>query len=414
MQLREENTFFTQNRKCTLFHKPISFHSIQINDNDNTLIDIFLKKHLIFKVWNENSIAGRMNIEVSRTTSSRVSEVNFEQLEFGRTFSDHMFEMVWEDGKWNQPNVRPYGPISFTPALNALHYGQEVFEGMKAYYVDEETVHLFRPEVHHERFNRSCDRMCMPNIDFDTFIKGLEALLRIDHEWIPKKKGRALYIRPVMFASQEFIAAVESSRYHFYIITCPVAAYYKEGFNPVGLTTTDGFVRAVKGGTGEVKTAGNYAASFLPARRAREKGYTQVLWLDAIENRYIEEVGTMNIFFKIDGVLITPLLSGSVLNGITRRSVMELAREQGIEIQERRISIDELFEAGENGTLEEVFGSGTAAVISPVREINHQGKRMSVGDGKIGPFAKQMFDTITGIQYGDMEDPYNWTYKVKV
>jgi len=355
-----------------------------------------------------------MTIKITPAESSRLSTVDFDHLTFGKTFSDHMVEMIWDNEQWQKPEIKPYGPISFTPALNALHYGQEVFEGMKAYYVNEETLHLFRPDVHHNRFNLSCRRMCMPEIEYAPFLESMEELLRIDVGWVPKKEGRALYIRPLMFASQEFIAAVESTRYNYYVITCPVAAYYKEGFNPVKLTTSKEYVRAVRGGTGEVKTGGNYAASFLPAKQAREQGYTQVLWLDAIENRYVEEVGTMNIFFKLNGKLVTPQLSGSVLNGITRRSVIELARDEGIEVEERRISINEVFEAGKSGELEEVFGSGTAAVISPVKEIHHNGETITIGNGTVGPAARKLFDTITGIQYGEIEDRHGWTHPIAI
>ena len=355
-----------------------------------------------------------MSIKITPVANSRISAVDFDNLDFGRTFSDHMFEMIWQNGSWQKPKIVPYGPVSFTPALQSLHYGQSVFEGMKAYYVNENTINLFRPENHHQRLNISSKRLCVPETDYETFISGLEELLKIDSKWVPKNHGQALYVRPLVFASEEFIAAKAAEKYHFYIITSPVAAYYKEGFSPVSLTTTEGFVRAVKGGTGEAKTAGNYAASFMPARQAAEKGFTQVLWLDAIENRYIEEVGTMNIFFKIDGTLITPELTGSVLNGITRRSVIEIAKNDGIPIEERRITIDEVFEAGNKGILEEVFGSGTAAVISPVKLIHHRGKQVEIGDGKIGEIAKKMFDTITGIQYGKIEDTYGWTHPVKV
>jgi len=356
-----------------------------------------------------------MTIKTTRATDSRISEVDFEMLEFGRTFSDHMFEMVWQNGAWNEPQIKPYGPVTISPSLNALHYGQSVFEGMKAYHVDDKTIHLFRPRDHHDRLNASARRLCIPETDYETFISGLEKLLRLDAEWIPRQKGHALYVRPFVFASEEYIAAVESSRYHFYIITCPVAAYYKEGFSPISLTTpTQGYVRAVRGGTGEAKTAGNYAASFLPARLARDQGYTQVLWLDANEQRYVEEVGTMNIFFKIDGKLVTPELSGSVLSGITRRSILEIARREGMPVEERRITIDEVFEASHQGQLEEVFGAGTAAVIAPVRLIHHNGEKIEIGNGSIGPVAQSMFNTITGIQNGTVEDTYGWTHAVKV
>lgn len=355
-----------------------------------------------------------MEIKTVQAKKSRISEVNFDNLDFGRTFSDHMFEMTWDNGSWNQPDIKPYGEISFTPALNVLHYGQAVFEGMKGYYVDDQTLHLFRPEDHHQRLNKSSSRLCIPTTRYEVFIEALEKLLALDSRWVPRKKGRALYIRPLVFASEEYLAARSSEKFLFYIITSPVAAYYKEGFNPVRLTTTKGFVRAVKGGTGEAKAAGNYAASFYPAREAQNQGYTQVLWLDAKESRYIEEVGTMNIFFLIDGTLVTPKLTGSVLNGITRRSVIALAEKQGIPVEERQIAIDEVFEAHEAGKLEEVFGSGTAAVISPVGLIHHNGRSIEINNNETGPFAKKMFDTITGIQYGEIEDSFGWTHKINL
>ncbi|MEX0769896.1 MAG: branched-chain amino acid aminotransferase [Balneolaceae bacterium] len=355
-----------------------------------------------------------MEIKITQSRKTRISEVDFDKLDFGRTFSDHMFEMTWKNGSWEQPEIKPYGEISFTPALNVLHYGQAVFEGMKGYFVDDKTLHLFRPRDHHQRLNDSSTRLCIPTTSYEIFIEALGRLLRLDSEWVPRKKGRALYIRPHIFACEEYLAARVSEKYRFYIITSPVAAYYGEGFNPVRLTTTEGFVRAVKGGTGEAKAAGNYAASFFPARKAQQEGYTQVLWLDAIENRYIEEVGTMNIFFLIDEKLVTPRLTGSVLNGITRRSVIALAERQGVPVEERRITIDEVFEASGSGKLEEVFGSGTAAVISPVGLIHHNGRSIDINKNKIGPFAKKMFDTITGIQYGEIEDPFGWTHKIEL
>jgi branched-chain amino acid aminotransferase len=248
----------------------------------------------------------------------------------------------------------------------------------------------------------------------DAFINSLEELIRLDHQWIPKTHGHALYIRPFVFASEEFIAARAAKEYRYMVITSPVAAYYKEGFNPVSLTTTDDFVRAVKGGTGEAKAAGNYGGSFLPAQQAQKEGFTQVLWLDAKENKYVEEVGTMNIFFKIDGKLITPELGGTVLPGITRRSVIALANEWDVDVEERRIPIEEVFDAHKSGSLEEIFGSGTAAVISPVGLIHHKGKTIELDREKIGPFAQKMYDTITGIQYGKLDDPFGWVHQVKV
>ncbi len=358
---------------------------------------------------NEQSI---MKISITETDQSRISDVDFDNLQFGRVFSDHMLEMVYRDGKWHQPEIKPYGPIQFTPSMQALHYGQAIFEGMKAYHVDDETIHLFRPKDHHQRLNNSAHRLCMPKVDEEVFIKGLEKLILLDHQWVPKVHGHALYVRPFMFASEEYLAAKVSKEYHFYVITSPVAAYYSEGFNPVKLTTSEKFVRAVRGGTGEAKAAGNYAGSFLPAQNAQSKGFTQVIWLDALENRYIEEVGTMNIFFLIDDKLVTPKLSGSVLPGITRRSVIAVAKEWGVEVVEQRVAIDEIIDSYKEGKLQEVFGSGTAAVISPVGLIHHNGETIQLDQEKIGPFAKKMFNTITGIQYGKVEDNFGWTHPI--
>ncbi|PKD43136.1 branched-chain amino acid aminotransferase [Rhodohalobacter barkolensis] len=355
-----------------------------------------------------------MKISITETDQSRISEVDFNHLQFGRIFSDHMLEMVYKDGQWHEPKIIPYGPIQFTPSMQALHYGQAIFEGMKAYHVDDETLHLFRPKDHHQRLNNSARRLCMPEIDEQIFIEGLEELISLDHQWVPKQHGHALYVRPFMFAAEEYLAAKVSKEYRFYVITSPVAAYYSEGFNPVKLTTSEKFVRAVEGGTGEAKAAGNYAASFLPAQNAQKKGFTQVIWLDAKEKRFIEEVGTMNIFFQIDEKLVTPKLSGSVLPGITRRSVIEIAKNWGTVVEERRVGIDEIIEAHKSGRLKEVFGSGTAAVISPVGVIQHGDETIRLDEEKIGPFAKKMFATITGIQYGKIDDPFGWTHPISL
>jgi branched-chain amino acid aminotransferase len=355
-----------------------------------------------------------MKITIRQSDQSRISDVDFNQLQFGRVFSDHMFEMSYRDGKWQNPEIKPYGPIQFEPSIQALHYGQAIFEGMKAYYANEQTIHLFRTKDHHERLNNSARRMCMPEIDEEIFMNALEELMKLDHQWVPRKSGHALYVRPFMFASEEYLAAKVSQEYRFFIITSPVAAYYNEGFNPVKLTTSEKYVRAVPGGTGEAKAAGNYAASFLPARQAQQNGYTQVLWLDAHEHRYIEEVGTMNIFFKIGDTLVTPQLSGAVLPGITRRSVLSVAKEWGVPVEERKISIEELLDSYQNGELEEVFGAGTAAVISPVGLIHHAGKTIELDTNNIGPFAKRMHDAITGIQYGKLDDRNGWVHPVQV
>lgn len=355
-----------------------------------------------------------MKIKIHKADRSRISELDMDNLQFGRVFSDHMVEMAYYEGEWQSAEIKPYAPVTFEPSMMALHYGQAVFEGMKAYYADDDTINLFRPQDHHKRLNNSARRLCMPEIGEAVFMEALEELLRLDYPWVPKKHGQALYIRPLMFASEEYLAATVSREYRFYIITSPVGAYYSEGFNPVKLTTTENYVRAVQGGTGEAKAAGNYGGSFLPAREAQQKGYTQVLWLDAKEHKYVEEVGTMNIFFQMGDTLVTPQLGGSVLPGITRRSVITIAKEWGLDVQERRISIDEVFEAADNGTLKEVFGAGTAAVISPVGLIHHQGKSLTLDQEKIGPFARKMFDTITGIQYGKTENSHGWVHPVDV
>lgn len=355
-----------------------------------------------------------MKITITPTDNSKISEIDFENLQFGRVFSDHMAEVHYKEGAWRSAEVKPYGPISFEPSMMALHYGQAVFEGMKAYFGGNSTINLFRPFDHARRFNNSAKRLCMPKIDEHMFVELLEELLKLDYEWVPKQEGRALYIRPVMFASEEYLAAKVSAEYKLFIITSPVGAYYSEGFNPVKLTTTSQYVRAVKGGTGEAKAAGNYGGSFLPAKKAQKDGFTQVLWLDAADHKYVEEVGTMNIFFLIDGTLVTPKLGGTVLPGITRRSVIALAKEWDIPVEERQISIDELFEAHKNNTLEEVFGAGTAAVISPVGLIHHEGESIVLDQEKIGPFAKKMFDNITGIQYGKKDDEHGWVHPVSI
>ena len=356
-----------------------------------------------------------ITIPIRKTEKSRRADADFDNLVFGRTFSDHMFSIDYADGEWHNPRIEPFGNIEVTPGLNAFHYGQCIFEGMKAFYVDENTVNIFRPQDHHARFNISAARMCMPSIDYDVFISALEELVRLDHQWVPKKPGTALYLRPFMIPTDDWINSIPAETYRFMIITSPVAAYYKEGINPVKLTTPGDFARSFPGGTGYAKAAGNYAASFLPAKQARDRGYTQVLWLDAKEHKYIEEVGSMNILFLMNDTLVTPALEGgTILSGITRRSVLALAESWGVKVEERPVSIDELFEAKEQGTLQEVFGSGTAAVISPVGLIEHEGKVLEIGDGNIGPFAQKVYDSITGIQYGKLDDPFEWMCTIKL
>jgi branched-chain amino acid aminotransferase len=351
---------------------------------------------------------------VNKTEASRLNEVDFENLKFGKVFSDHMFVMDYTEGKWQNPRIEAFGKFEVTPAMSVFHYGQAIFEGMKAFYVDEQSFNIFRPEVHHDRLINSAERLCMPYPEKEVFLSALRELVKLDFKWIPKKQGTALYLRPFIIATDDVIAARASESYRFFIITSPVGAYYAEGFNPVKLITAQKYVRAVEGGTGFAKAAGNYAASFLPAQKAQKMGFTQVLWLDAKDHVYVEEVGTMNIHFIIDGKLITPKLTGSILPGVTRRSVIQLAKEWGMEVEERMISIDEVLSSHEEGRLEEVFGSGTAAVISPVGTIEHNGKQITITEGKVGPVAAKFFKAITDIQYGRVEDEHNWILNVNI
>lgn len=350
-------------------------------------------------------------LSITKVSKSRISDVDLNSPGFGRVFSDHMLEVKYQDGQWKQAEIKPFGTIEVSPALNTLHYAQSVFEGTKAYYVDEETVHLFRLDKNYERMMKSCERMCIPTLEKEVFEQGILELVKLDHQWVPQKEGNTLYIRPLACAFDPVIAARVSDNYRFYVMTSPVGSYYEK---PVKLTTSQKYVRAVKGGVGETKTAGNYAASLYPAQKAKEKGFDQVLWLDAFEHQYVEEVGTMNIFFVIDGVLVTPDLQGTILPGVTRESVIELANHWDMPVEQRRISIDEVMEAGRNGTLEEVFGAGTAAVIAPVKEIHHDGESFEVHAENRGPIGQKLYDTITGIQRGKIEDPFGWITPVKV
>jgi len=350
-------------------------------------------------------------MEVQKINESRINEADLEDPEFGRFFSDHMLEMDYEDGHWKTPVIKPYGPIEITPSLSTLHYGQSVFEGTKAYYADDRTVNLFRPDKNYERMEKSCERLCIPAIDESVFLDGIRTLIKLDKDWVPKKEGNSLYIRPFACAWDDRIAAKVSETYRFYIITSPVGSYYER---PVKLITSKNYVRAVQGGIGEAKTAGNYAGSLYPARKAQQMGFDQVLWLDAFEHLYIEEVGTMNIFFLIDDVLITPPLGGTILPGVTRDSVIELAKSWSMNVEVRRLAIDEVMDAAHAGTLQEVFGAGTAAVISPVEAIRHEGELISIHEEERGPLGQKLYDTIYGMQTGRVDDPFGWVEQVAV
>ena len=350
-------------------------------------------------------------IDTQQVEQTRVHDVDLNDPGFGQIFSDHMLEMKYHDGQWQPPKIKPYGPIEITPALNTLHYAQSVFEGTKAYFVDEQTVHLYRPEKNAERMAKSCERMCIPPVEGDVFLEGIKSLIRLDKDWVPRKEGNSLYIRPFVCAWDQKVSAQAADAYRFYIITSPVGSYYSK---PVKLITPQHYIRAAKGGTGEAKAAGNYAASFYPARKAVQMGYDQILWLDAKEHRYVEEVGTMNIFFIIDDVLVTSPLTGTILPGITRNSVITLAKSWSIDVEERRLSIDEVMAAGQDGSLQEVFGAGTAAVITPVESITHNEQTVATRHEGRGPIAQKMYDTIYGMQMGKIDDTFGWIEKVEV
>ena len=341
--------------------------------------------------------------------SERRSPPPPEELGFGIHFTDHMFVMEYAEGKgWHSPKILPYGPFTLDPAAVVLHYGQAIFEGLKAYRGIDGRIRLFRPWANMERMNRSAARMCMPKVDEGFLLEAIKALVRIEERWVPEKKGASLYIRPFMIATEAFLGVRPAKEYILAVILSPVGAYYAEGFNPVKIYVTDKYVRAAQGGVGEAKTAGNYAASLMASEEARALGFTQVLWLDARERCYVEEVGTMNIFFAFGERVVTPALSGSILPGITRDSVLALGRAWGLRMEERPITIDEVVEKAESGELTECFGTGTAAVISPVGSLYYKGRSHIINGGETGPLARRFFDEITGLQYGEREDSLGW------
>ena len=344
-----------------------------------------------------------------RTREQLKSKPDDTGLGFGTIFTDYMFNMDYTPDKgWHAPRIEPYGSIEMDPATMFLHYGQGVFEGLKAYRIDSGKIQLFRPQENIKRLNRSCRRLCMPELDEDFALDALKQLLTMEKDWVPGAPETSLYIRPTIIATDPYLGVRASYTYRFFIILSPVGPYYPEGFNPVKIWVTKNHVRAVRGGMGESKTPGNYAASLEATEEAHKEGYTQVLWLDGVEQKYIEEVGAMNIFFVLDDELITPELSGSILPGVTRDSVLQLAKMWGLKATERKISIDEVMQAEESGKLQEVFGSGTAAVISPVGKIKWADKEIPIGNGQVGPLTKRFFKKITAIQYGQTEDPCGW------
>lgn len=355
-----------------------------------------------------------LNIRVEKIQNPKPLPSQDNPLTFGTIFTDHMFIMDYEIGKgWIDPRIVPYGPLELDPSCMVFHYGQEMFEGLKAYRTEDNRILMFRPDKNIERANKTNERICIPTIDEDDFLQALKAIVKMDESWVPDKPGTSLYIRPFIIATDPFLGVRPSNTYKFIIILSPVGAYYPEGLNPVKIWIEDEYVRAVAGGLGEAKAGANYVASLKAQVKAHDEGYSQVLWLDGVERKYIEEVGAMNIFFKINGVVVTPQLNGSILPGVTRRSCIELCKSWGITVEERKISADELFAAAEDGTLEEVWGTGTAAVISPVGHLRKGDQVVQIADGGIGSLSQKLYDTVTGIQLGKIEAPEGWIEEVK-
>jgi branched-chain amino acid aminotransferase len=352
-------------------------------------------------------------IEVIQTSAPK-PRPNDESLQFGKVFTDHMFVMNYDAGQgWHSARITPYQPFSLDPASSVLHYAQSVFDGLKAFRGPDDVVRLFRAPAHIARLNRSCEKLCIPTLDPALVEASFHALVGLDRDWAPRLPGTALYLRPTVIASDNYIGVRPSLSYLYFLILSPVGAYYAEGMNPVKILVSEKHVRAVKGGLGEAKTSGNYAASLFAAEEAHHAGYTQVLWLDGVLHRYIDEVGTMNIMMKIGDEVITPPLSGTILPGVTRDSVLTLARDWGLRVSERAITIDEVVQAAHDGTLAEMWGTGTAAVVSPVGELGFRGERVVINGGKTGALTTRLYEAITAIQYGRAADTHGWTQPVR-
>ena len=350
-----------------------------------------------------------MNISITKTNAPKVKPES-SVLGFGQYFTDHMFMMDYSHEKgWYDARIVPFGPIALHPASTVLHYGSEIFEGMKAYRRADGKVQLFRPMENIKRMNNSAERLCLPQIPEADMLEALLTLVKLEEAWTPSAPGTSLYLRPFLYGNDETLGVHAVHHATFVIIASPVGSYYKEGINPVKIMIEDEDVRAVRGGTGYAKCGGNYAASNRAGERAAQKGYSQVLWLDGVERKYIEEVGAMNVMFKIGDEIVTPALTGSILPGITRKSCIEVLKSEGYQVSERLLSIDELEAAMENGTLEEAWGCGTAAVVSPIGELCYKGVKYPVNNGKIGKVTQHLYDTLTGIQWGKLEDTFAWT-----
>ncbi|MCD8354832.1 MAG: branched-chain amino acid aminotransferase [Clostridiales bacterium] len=354
-----------------------------------------------------------LNIKVELTKTPKAKPADESKLGFGKIFSDHMFVMDYTEGQgWHDPRIIPYQPFVLDPACVVFHYAQEIFEGMKAYRTAEGKIQLFRPDCNAQRMNDSADRLCIPRIPTEDYIQAVKELVEVEKDWVPHTDGASLYIRPYIFATDVGLGVHASKHYTFAIICSPSGAYYAEGIDPVRIYVEDEFIRAAPGLTGFTKCGGNYAASIKAGEMAEEQGFAQVLWLDGVEKKYVEEVGSMNIMFKISGKIYTAACVGTVLPGVTRRSCIELCKDWGYEVIEGKLPIADVMKAAREGKLEEVFGTGTAAVVSPVKELRWKDEVAYISDGKIGPLTQKLYDTLTGIQWGKIEDTKGWTVPV--
>lgn len=356
----------------------------------------------------------KYEISVTKATEMKEKPADESKLGFGKIFTDYMFLMDYTEGTgWHDARIVPFGPIPLHPASTVLHYGAEIFEGLKAYRAEDGTIRMFRPMENVRRLNRSAERLCLPTLDEEGCLDIFSTMVTLEKDWVPHSEGTSLYLRPFMFGNDPHLGVHAVKEAVFCLICSPVGAYYAEGLNPVKIAIESHDVRAVRGGTGYAKCGGNYAASLRAGKQAEEQGYTQVLWLDGVEQKYIEEVGAMNVMFKIDGKIVTPsLASGSILPGITRKSCLELMRSWGYDVEERKISVEELLDAAASGKLEEAWGTGTAAVVSPIGQLFYQDHTYSISENKIGTLTQKLYDELTGIQWGRKEDPFGWSFVV--
>ncbi|MEI6596078.1 MAG: branched-chain amino acid aminotransferase [Bacteroidota bacterium] len=350
-----------------------------------------------------------ISIKINKTQHSRIHSVDFENIQFGTIFSDHMFRVDYSDGEWKNPQILPYGDILLAPSLSALHYGQSIFEGMKAFKDQNGKAQLFRPVENIERMNLSAKRMAMPELPEEIFIEGLKQLVKIDEQWIPTKIGSALYLRPFMFATDDYVGVRPSKNFTFIIFTCPVNSYYPK---PINVIVEEKYVRAFNGGVGFVKAAGNYGASMLPTFEAQQKGYDQIIWTDGREHEYVEESGTTNLFFVVGNTVLTPNLDGTILQGITRKSCIQLLKDKGFNVEERKISMKEIAEAYDKGTLKDAFGTGTAAIIAKIAGINYKGKDLILPPVEEREVSNLLYNTLGGIYTSQVEDKFGWIMKI--